>query len=392
MDVITGKVDCAPEEVGYDSSRLRVLHAHLQKLIEQEVIYGAEYTISLKGKIIANASMGMGSSLSETPMLPDTVFRIASITKPIVSVAIMQLVEEGRFRLDSKVSEILPQFANPPFDQIEIQHLLTHTSGISPDYGCFPDIAPKCAWELIEDAYKLWDGKGEFDWVQAGISGGLRGELGTLWQYSTFGFVILGEVISKVSGQFAHDYIMQNIIQPLGMSDTAFTPTVDMAKRAYIRNENHKRRLEDIIAGKPDEDAGTVWEKIPETGGGMWSTTNDLMRFANMMLRNGRLDDVRILGRKSVEKMTTQSLHHIPDYCWGAKEPNRRYGLGVDMRYGPAHTYSLGTYMHEGAGTCSIDIDPVEDMAVAWFVPWNKGEWCPEPLYNVQNIIWSGLI
>ena len=103
MEVIFGKADCVPEETGFDSSRLDVLHRHFEKLIDKEIIYGAEYTISHKGKIIANASMGRGSSMEEKKMLPDTVFKIASITKPIATVALLQLVEEGLIRLDTDV-------------------------------------------------------------------------------------------------------------------------------------------------------------------------------------------------------------------------------------------------------------------------------------------------
>ena len=165
-----------------------------------------------------------------------------------------------------------------------------------------------------------------------------------------------------------------------------------MAKRAFVKHERHQKRLNEIIAGTYQENMDSVWSKIPSTGGGLMSTTNDLIRFAHMMLGKGRLDGVRILGRKSVELMTTKQLHNIPDYCWGANEPDRGYGLGFDMRQGYAHSYSVGTFMHEGSGTCSIDVDPVEELAVVWFVPFNKVDWVPEPLYNVQNIIWSGLI
>lgn len=392
MEVIFGKADCVPEETGFDSSRLDVLHRHFEKLIDKEIIYGAEYTISHKGKIIANASMGRGSSMEEKKMLPDTVFKIASITKPIATVALLQLVEEGLIRLDTDVSEILPQFKQPPFNKIKIHHILTHTSGICPDSGCFPEVAPKHGWDLFDDAYDLWDKKGDFDWITPLISGGLRGEVGTRWQYSSIGFIILGEIITRVSGQFANDYIMDHIIRPLGMIDTAFEPTVDMAKRAFVTGERHKKKLDKIINGQKSGNEGTVFEKIPSTGGGLYSTTNDLMHFAHMMLGNGRLGDVRILGRKCIEKMTSYQLHNVPDYCWGANEPDRGYGLGFDMRRGHAHTYSYGTYMHEGSGTCSLDIDPVEQLAVAWYVPFNKVDWVAEPLYNAQNIIWSGLI
>ncbi len=394
MEVLQGKVDCRPEETGYDSSRLEALNAHFQKLIDKEIIFGAQYTISHKGKIIANASLGRGSKIEQVPMQPDTVFPIASITKTFTAVAIMQLIEEGHFRLNTYVAEILPQFAEPPFNGITVWHLLTHTSGLYPDGGCFPEVAPKCSWELIEEAAKMWNGEGEFDWLKAGISGGLRRPVGSEWQYNSFGFVILGEIITKVSGLFANDYIVEKIIKPLAMKDSGFKPTVDMAKRAFIRNEREKQILADYIAGKSieDEDAGSFWEKVPSTGGGLRSTTSDLIRFANMTLNGGCLDDARILGRKTIELMTTQQLKNVPDYCWGSNEPDRKYGVGFDMREGLAYTYSKGTYMHEGAGACSMDIDPKEQLAAAWFVPWNKGEWCPDPLYNVQNIIWSGII
>ncbi len=394
MEVLQGKVDCHPEETGYDSSRLEVLNEHFQKLIDKEIIFGAQYTISHKGKIIANASLGNGSKIEQVKMQPDTVFQIASITKIFTTVAIMQLIEAGHFRLNSRVAEILPQFEEPPFSGITVWHLLTHTSGLYPDGGCFPEIAPKNAWGLIDEASKIWDGKGEFDWVKAGISGGLRRPVGSEWQYNSFGFVLLGEIITKVSGQFADDYIMEHIVKPLSMSDSGFVPTLDMAKRAFISNESVKQIFADFIAGKKIENdsTGSFWEKIPRTGGGLLSTTNDLIRFANMTLNGGTLEGARILGRKAIEIMTTQQLTGVPDYCWGANEPDRKYGVGFDMREGAAYTYSKGTYMHEGAGACSIDIDPKEQLAAAWFVPWDKGEWCPEPLYNVQNIIWSGIV
>ncbi len=391
MEVIQGRIDCMPEETGYDGSRLEVLNRHLSGLIEKEIIHGAVYTISHKGKIIANASLGKGSSIDDTlAMQPDTIFSIASITKPIAAIALMQLVEDGKIRLDSLVGDIIPQFQNPPFDRIRIHHLLTHTAAIATDGGCFPDIFPKDPWDLMAEGSKLWNGEGEFDWISAGLSGGMRGEIETRWQYSSFGFLIVGEIISRVSGQFANDYITDHIIRPLGMHDSAFRLNAEQARRAYVFSERHRTHLDNIIAGKPDTRNG-FWRKLPGTAGGLDSTTTDLIRIAHMMLGNGRLGDVRILGRKAVEKMTTRQLHNVPDYCWGANEPDRGYGLGFDMREGYAHTYSSGTFMHEGSGTCSIDIDPKEQLAAAWFAPFHKVDWAPEPLYNVQNIIWSGL-
>lgn len=397
METILGRVECEPEETGYDSSRIKVLDRHLERLIHQKVICGAAYCISHKGKIIASGSIGAKNKVDYSDLMqPDTVFGVASITKLFTAVAVMQLVEEGLIRLDTPVGDILESFSKEPFKEITIWHLLTHTSGLYPDPGCFNVSAPKCAWELIEIAAKTLDTKDikALDWVEVGISSGLRVPVGSEWLYNSFGFAILGEVISKVSGQFAHDYIADHILMPLKLKDTGFDLTSEMAKRHFIRNEKHKEWLDQIISGKSSglEDEGTIWSNIPETGGGLHSTIYDLNRFGNMLLYGGRLEGARILGRKTIEKMTTIQLHNVPDHCWGAKNPNRLYGIGFDMRQGPGFTYSEGSYMHEGAGTCSLDIDPKEELVVAWNVPFAGDDWSGLPLYNVQNIIWSGII
>lgn len=392
MNIIQGKIDCLPEETGFDSSRLEVLNKHFQKLIDEKSIRGAAYAISHKGKTIANASIGKMSMISDDAMKPDIVYDVASITKTFTTIAIMQLIEAGYFRLDTPVGEILPAFSKAPFDKITMWHLLTHTSGLYPDEGCFPEVAPKSHWKLINEAYQNRKDS-DFDWVEVGISGGLRVPVGSEWQYCSFGFAVLGEVITKVSGTFCHDYIENNILKPLGMKDSGFDVNKEMAARHYVYDEEHKEWLDQVVSGAIDPKApqGNIWDKIPSTGGGLISTTTDLLRYANMMLGMGRLGDVRILGRKAIEKITTHQLYNIPDNCWGASEKNRCYGIGFDMRRGNAFTYSDTTFVHEGSGACSMDIDPTEQLAAVWYVPWDDPDWDARALFNVQNIIWSGL-
>lgn len=402
MNVTYGRTDCSPSETGYDAGRIDVLCRKFEELVDRKIIHGASFCISHKGKIIANGGIGRNNALYlDSPMLPDTVFGIASITKTFTATAIMQLVENGDLRLDVPVGEILPQFAEKPFDGIKVWHLLTHTSGLYPDGGCFPETAPKDAWELIAEAETHWDKTGECDWIRAGISGGLRVPTGTRWQYSSFGFVLLGEIVSKVSKQDVHEYIKEHIILPLGLSDTGFKPTradshtLDIARRLFIRSKEHQEKLNRFLSGENMvSEESTVWDKIPQTGGGLYSTVGDLVKFGNAYVYGGRFDGARILGRKAVEKMSTVQLHNIPDYCWGSDEPNRLYGIGFDMRQGLPYSYSPGTIMHEGAGASSLNIDPKEELAAAWYVPFDTGAngWSAEPLYNVQNIIWSGLI
>lgn len=397
MKVINGKIECNPAETGYDESRIEVLNKRLAEMLDRKVIHGAAYCISHKGKVIAHGSIGRNNGAGiDTAMQPDTIFEIASVTKTFAATAIMQLVDDGYIRLDTKVGEILPQFAKKPFEDITLWHLLTHTSGLYPDGGCFPEAAPKSAWELVDAQAEKWDGKSDFDWISAGISPGLRRPIGSEWQYCSFGFAILGEVVTKVAGINVHDYIAKKILRPLKMSDSGFYPTAENAARCFYWNSEQKEFFDKVTSGESNGhyDEGTAWDIIPNTAGGLCSTAYDLVRYGNAFIYGGRFDGARILGRKAVEKMSTVQLKGVPDYCWTAQEPNRLYGVGFDMRQGPAYSYSEGTIMHEGAGACSLDIDLKEELVAAWFVPFDEGAngWSAEPLYNVQNIIWSGLI
>lgn len=177
------------------------------------------------------------------------------------------------------------------------------------------------------------------------------------------------------------------------MKDTVWELTPELAGRAIIRNERHEKRLNDLINGNQPEVSPEekLWDTVSSTGGGLASTPADLIRFANMLLGMGTLGDTRIVGRKAVEKITTRTLYGVPDYCWGADNKDRSYGIGLDMRRGPAFLYSPTSYFHEGAGACCMAIDPTEQLAAVWFVPFTGDNWYAEGLYNVTNIIWSGL-
>jgi CubicO group peptidase (beta-lactamase class C family) len=393
-----GKTDCKPKEVGYDEQRLDVLNRHLQRVIDDGEIQCATYCVSRKGKIFAHGGIGKKSFRKDdnTPVQPDSVRYIASITKVFTAVAIMKLVEDGVTRLDVPVGEILPQFNTPPYNGVTLFQLLTHTSGMYADGGCFDNKYQSNYWKMIDDAYKLCDPekKNEFDWLAAAlgtIGNGFRVKPDTEWAYCSFGFTILGAVIGKLTGIHAHKYIEDNICKPLGMKDTAFMLTPEKAKRYIVTDEELEKSINDTINGTYQPQ--WIGEKlnIPSTGGGLDSTSYDLIRFGNMVLFGGTLEGVRVLGRKAVERMTTISSA-LPNFCWNANEKERFYGVGFDMRNGPAFTFSQGTFMHEGAGACSLYIDPKEELVAAWIVPFAKEGWFSRALFNVQNIIWSGLI
>jgi len=263
-----------------------------------------------------------------------------------------------------------------------------------PDGGCFENKHNLSQWDLMYRAYKLHKPEdGEFDWIAAGLSNGVRDLPGKQWLYCSFGFVVLGAIIEKLSGIHPHRFIEDSICKPLGMADTCFELTPEMAKRYMIQNERNEKYVDGLLCGTPikDEDEA-FWEKIPSTGGGLNSTVADIIRYGNMMLSGGTLDGARILGRKAVEKMTTTAIHNTPDYCWGHDMPDRGYGIGFDMRNDMAFHFSKGTYMHEGAGACALYVDPAEELVVTWIVPYMEGiDWSYRAMYNTINIIWSGL-
>ncbi|MCL2722469.1 MAG: beta-lactamase family protein [Treponema sp.] len=393
-----GKVDCKPKDIGYNEKRLDVLNNHFQCLIDDGEIQCATYCISRKGKIFAHGGIGKKSFRKESneAVQPDSIRWIASVTKVFAAVALMKLVEDGVTRLDVPVGEILPQFDTPPYNGITIFQLLTHTSGLHADGGCFDNKYQTNYWDMIDNAYKLHKKEdGEFDWLTAAlgtIGNGLRVKPDTEWAYCSFGFIVIGAIIEKLTGMSSHKYIEDNICKPLGLKDTLFDCTPEMVERIVVSDDNDEKYISDIKNGTYQPHWIGEILKIPSTGGGLNGTSFDLNRFGNMMLYKGTFDGVRILGRKAAEKMTTFAIHNMPNYCWGANDKDRGFGVGFDMRNGPAFTFSPGTFNHEGAGACSLYVDPQEELVAAWIVPFAKEGWWSKALFNVINIIWSGLL
>lgn len=387
-----------PRDVGYNEKRLDVLNNHFQKLVDDNEIYCATYCVSRKGKIFASGGVGYKTYKKDPKLLvsPENIHYIASMTKTFTGIAIMKLFEDGITRLDVAVGDILPQFNSPPFNGITLYHLLTHTSGMHPDGGCFPNPYDDGGyWQFIGSAYAAYKSEKkqaeEFDWIAAALSHGVRDVPDKQWMYCSFGFAILGAVIEKLTGMKAEQYIEENICKPLGMNDTMFKLTPEKAGKYIIHHERAEKHMSMLEKGEMEEDE-MPWRNIPSTGGGLNSNVYDIIRYGNMVLYNGTFDGVRILGRKAVEKMTALAVQ-MPDYCWGAGGSPRGYGIGFDHRNGGQFSFSGNTVMHEGAGACALYIDPTEELVATWIAPFvNREEWSTKAMYNTVNIIWSGLL
>lgn len=410
--------DITPEMVGYDEQRIHVLDRLFEDLITKKQIISGNYCLARNGKIFANHAIGKLSFRKEDlrELKPDTIYQIASITKLFTTVAIWKLAEDGKLRVNQRVGEIIGEFEEKPFDEITIAHLLTHTSGLQADPGCFPNKYFLSPWEaIIENAKKHKESKQEREskaekenknatdrtdceqqksWIAAGLQSGMRKKAGEEWAYCSFGFVILGEIITRVSGEFAHDYIMEHIVKPCGLKDTGFHFNCkEKACRCNIPHEYAEKIILAISQGTyQEEEEDKIFHNIPNTEGGMYSTAYDLCRFGMMLEQKGIIDGTRIIGRKAVEKLSTlYTKSNIKDFCWSAGGDYRAYGLGPDMRWNEASLYSKGTFFHEGAGGCCVIIDPVEHMVAAWFVPYVNGKWSSEAINNVPAVMWSGL-
>ncbi len=353
-----------PEEVGMSAARLERIAPVMQGWIDKGKIPCALTMIAREGKLVHFEKFGMQDVATAKPIEFDSIFRIYSMTKPITSVAVMMLYEEGHFQLNSPVSDFIPAFKDMKVyanhgdaivdaeRELTIKHLLTHTSGII--YGG--------DWvHPINDRYR------EANFFTGNLSD-MANELGNIpllhqpgdsWNYG-MSTDVLGYLVEVVSGMPFAEFLKKRIHEPLGMVDTDFSVPEEKADRY-------------ATLYKPTEDGGIqVMENIPVASGplsffhaggaGLQSTAADYMRFCQMMLNEGELDGVRLLGRKTVELMT---MNHIPDDWQPLWRTGSGFGLGFAVVTDVADTQSLGslgTYSWGGLASTTFWIDPVEDL------------------------------
>jgi CubicO group peptidase (beta-lactamase class C family) len=318
-------------------------------------------------------------------LMPNSLRRIASVTKVFTTIAIMRLVEDGKIHLVQKVSSIIDEFDTDMHRDIRIFHLLTHTSGLQADPGFFLEPYTAQWWQLVE--------AGKKSWIEAVLSGPVQSKPGQVWSYSSSGFAVLGEIISRVSGMYAEDYVRQTLIDPLGMDRTFYDVPPKLHDQVCITNDWGE---EDLTKEHTKEDQAK-WP--PRVTGGLYASLHDLWKLGQMLLDKGTLNEARILGRKTVEAMTRNQLRpKTPAFYWGDRIVAKQYGLGFDVYERPdlmswnRELLSPGSFSHEGAGRSGVYIDPVEGLVFVYFTPVTDVDWIPEAVVNPLSVIWSGLI
>jgi CubicO group peptidase (beta-lactamase class C family) len=377
----------SPEEVGFVSNRLKRLGDRIEEGVKNNELPGAVVLIARNGKIALFDAYGFRDKEAKAPMKTDAIFRIASMTKPIVSVAAMILVEEGKLTLADPVSKYIPAFADtkvavpkkngdgtvetalePQFRPMTVQDLMRHTSGLT--YGAVSSNPVKQAYM---DAKVMAADQTNAQMAEKLAKLPLLYQPGTRWEYS-MSTDVLGRVIEVASGMPLDKFIEERITKPLRMGDTAFEVSADKKERgARPQKEGPKNELPNI----PDITLKTTWKS---GGGGMVSTAADYARFLQMFANGGQLDGARIISRKTIDLMTAD--HLPPDIVMGddmyrfeAFEPSKRMGQGFGLGFAVRNEQgrnplpgSPNDYFWGGAYGTYFWHDPREHMYVVFMM------------------------
>jgi len=369
-----------PEEVGLSSERLARIGATLKADIAAGRIPGAVIAIARHGKLVMLDAYGWRDKSAGIAMTTDTIFNIASMTKPMTTVGALMLYEQGKLLIDDPLSRYFPKFsamrvaardANgeptadtvPAIRQITIQDLMRHTSGLI--YGGRGNT-------LVHKMYPAGSGDAARDYDGAAFMDRLASlpllyQPATVWDYG-FGLDVLGLTIEKISGQPLGQYLQASLFAPLGMTDTGFSISADKAAR-------YARPLPtDPDTGKPQMRNPELTQPLKfECGGGCAaSTASDYLRFAMMLMNGGRSGESRLLGRKTVDYMLSEQLGTNIKNLVGNADPTRAdygFGLGLAVRTTPGVVRmmgSVGQFSWPGASGTDWWVDPKEELAVVY--------------------------
>ncbi len=368
-----------PEHAGLSSQRLRKIDGWMDCQVESGKLAGLSVLISRRGRSAYERHAGLADIARGLPMASDSILRIYSMTKPLTSVALMMLYEDGMFQLDDPISGVLPCFKEmrvyagegtepvPAERGITYRDLLTHTAGLT--YG-FMEATPVDAMYRDRGVdFQTSDGT-LAEVVERAATLPLLAQPGSAWNYS-IATDVLGHLVAVLSGQSFERFLHDRVIAPLGMTDTAFQVPPDKVGRFaanYVRGDNGRAALLD----DPATSRFTMPRAIASGGGGLLGTGRDYMRFCRMMLNRGTLDGERLLGRKTVELMTVNHLGGDMASMGQARFSESNYegigfGLGFSVMLDPARAQILGSpdeYAWGGAASTAFWIDPAEEMAV----------------------------
>lgn len=366
-----------PEDVGFDPAKLAEISNVMKNLVDSGQVAGLTTIVARRGKVAFFESTGKADVATERPMARDTIVRIYSMSKPVTSVAIMMLVEEGRLALDDPLAKHLPEFENiqvlrdesaetpefaPADRQPTIRDLLRHTAGFT--YGFFSRTP-------IDRRYFLSELLINYDRPLSDLVSRL-GEIPLLYQPGTrFHYSIasdvLGRVVEVASDKSFDEFLSERVFKPLDMRDTGFFVPEEKHDRFAANYTTKLGRLVEQEAAQ-----GSPFQKrrvLLSGGGGLVSTARDYLRFCQMMLNHGELDGQRLLSQQSVAEMTRNQLSgaQYPISIGGFRRPGVGFGLGfsvINEQIPFASFVPVGEYGWGGAASTHFWISPKHETAV----------------------------
>lgn len=377
-----------PADVGLSAERLDRIRSVFQQEIDDGALVGAVALVSRHGETAYFETLGHLDREAGVPMRPDAIFRIASMSKPVTSVAVMILMEEGRFLLDDPVSRFLPEFAEmqvavpddptdpassitlvPAERSITIRHLLSHTSGLT--YGLF-NRGP--VGERYREA-QLWSpGTTLAEFSQKVATLPLVHQPSTAWEYGV-STDILGRLVEAASGMTFAQFLEERIFGPLGMGDSGFYVPEEKADRLAA---HYAVQRDGSLVAAPAHIEFRQPPALPSGGAGLVSTASDYAKFAQMLLNGGELNGARVLSRKSVELM---SADHTAGLTQRGILGDSGFGLGLSVR-GPlgdsGNPGSHGAVGWSGIYNTFFWVDPEEDLFAVFMTqisPFGYRQW-----------------
>jgi CubicO group peptidase (beta-lactamase class C family) len=334
-----------PEDVGMSSGRLQRVNEVVKSYIDSGQISGAVTMVLRNGRVAHFEAQGLMDVEAKTPMRKDAIFRMASMSKPVTGVAILMLMEEGKLRLTDPVSRFIPEFKNPKVAMLKapsapaapaaagqrapepetytvpaereltIRDLMTHTNGLETGGAGSREgnrLSPRNTNSTLA-AYVPTLGAVPLDF-----------QPGSKWQYSALaGIETLGRIVEITSGMTFDQFLQKRIFEPLGMKDTAFFPTDDRQARVVTLYERKPTGLSRI-----DTPAWLATRTLFSGGGGLWSTPEDYMQFAQMLVNSGQLNGKRLLGPRTVDLMAS---NHVGDLFAASAQRNKGMGFGLTV-------------------------------------------------------------
>jgi CubicO group peptidase (beta-lactamase class C family) len=357
---VTGKTD--PEAAGMSPARLARIPARMKEFVTAGKTAGVVTLVARHGYVASLEAVGYQDLESKTPMRTDTIFRLASVTKPVTCAGIMILVDEGRLSLIDPVEKYLPEFKGlklnpcgtlagyncalvPPSRPVNILDLMTHTSGLPGTVG--RGSPPNTLAERVAAVSRAT----------------LLFEPGTAWNYSNIGIAALGRIIEVVTGQPYDRFLAERIFQPLEMKDTFFFVPPDKSNRVASVYTYEADGLKRVSMPEP---------RFPAPEGGLFSTAGDMARFHQMLLDKGTLNGRRILSAAAVEAMTTSQTGSMK----AGFAPGVGHGFGFEVVRETLGTFrynSIGSFVKGGAYRTYGWVDPAKDLVGIIFMQRTNG-------------------